>query len=123
MLEGHGSAMRNPIHGQTPTSPVPGSLEEADLYRRSGLTSQGPSLFYGIFLLAIAIAPIFLLDPGVLRTIAIVNAITHFVTGFSWTMVGTSRSVYVKEFGKTVWLFTVLIAQVLLVLSVVLLIF
>lgn len=46
------------------------------------------------------------------------NAITHFVTGFCWTMIGTSWTRWIREWGILLWMLTIVISIGLLSASI-----
>lgn len=90
-----------------------------ETYRRTGLTAQGPGFAYGLFLLVLAVLPAVLFDSQPWKAIAIGNAVTHFVTGFAWTMVGTRFTRSIKDLGIFIWLLTVPLTQILIVILII----
>jgi hypothetical protein len=86
----------------------------------TGVPLMGPGFFKGAILLAICvIAAVRLSDQGALGTVALANAVTHFISGFAWT-IRSAVSVQkhkVKLVGIMLWLVTVIVGVLLLVLS------
>jgi hypothetical protein len=82
------------------------------------VTDEGPALGFGLFLLALALAPALLLDTQPWKAVAIANAAVHLVTGFSFTMVGTRFSRPLKNLGMLIWSLTCLVTIVLLVAAI-----
>lgn len=81
---------------------------------------QGPGLVRGLLSLALAVAPAILIQDQPWKGIAVGNAIAHFVLGFAWTMVGTSRTEPIKQFGLLLWFLTIPFSLILLLASFVL---
>lgn len=86
----------------------------------TGVPLMGPGLIKGALLLAICvIAAVRLSDEGTLGTLALGNAVAHFLSGFAWTI----RSAYsvqkhkAKLVGIMLWLVTIIVGVLLLVLS------
>lgn len=84
---------------------------------------KGPSLAYGLFLVAVLVLAAVLLEDQPWKTIAVVNVGVHLVSGLAWTMTPTSRTALVREAGVSLWLLTVIAGQLLLLLAIILLIF
>lgn len=78
---------------------------------------QGPGLIRGLLFLVLAIAPAILINDQPWKGIAVGNAVAHFVLGFAWTMLGTSRTETFKQLALLVWFATIPISLILLVLS------
>lgn len=86
----------------------------------SGVPLNGPGLLQGAILLAICvIAAVRLSGEGALGTIALANAVTHFISGFAWS-IRSALSITkhkVKLVGIMLWLVTIIVGVLLLVLS------
>jgi hypothetical protein len=82
------------------------------------VTEQGPTFFVGLLILAFCVAPALLLDSDPWKQVAIANAVTHFVTGFAWTMVGTRFTRSIKSLALVVWSLTQFVALALLVAAI-----
>jgi hypothetical protein len=80
------------------------------------MSPQGPGCLGGSLLLALAVAPVLVFAEQPWQSIATVNAATHLLTGFSWTM-RTYRSETIKQFGIFLWFLTIPASTLLLILA------
>ncbi|MGA9635497.1 MAG: hypothetical protein WBQ41_09725 [Solirubrobacterales bacterium] len=80
---------------------------------------NGPSLFMGAILLALAIAPAILIHVQPWKGIAVGNAIAQFVLGFLWSTapVITGPEGFLRNAGLQVWYLTIPVSLVLLAAS------
>jgi hypothetical protein len=82
------------------------------------MSNEGPTFIRGALFLAICIAAaVRLHSHGAAGGVAVAVAVAHFVSGFAYTMIGTSFTRPIKEIGEWVYLLSVPAALCLLVYS------
>ena len=80
--------------------------------------SRGPGSIGGLFLLALAVLPAFLLNSEPWKTIAVANAAAHLVLGLAWTELGTRYTRGLKGLALSIWVLTIPASLILLVAAI-----